>query len=70
MILIAPIMVGFVGYATHSASFGLINGAGNFTPNLIVALIDGVIGRGANVEKDRANENDDPYKSHERCDVL
>ncbi len=44
-VLIWPIIVNFIGSATRSVSFSLINGSGNTKMNLAVAIIDGIIGR-------------------------
>lgn len=44
-ILIVPIILNFLGGATRSVAFSLINGSGNTRLNLAVALIDGVISR-------------------------
>lgn len=44
-ILIWPIILNFFGSCTRSISFSLINGSGNTNLNLLVAIIDGVIGR-------------------------
>ncbi len=44
-ILIYPIVLNFFGAATRSISFSLINGSGNTSLNLAVAIIDGVISR-------------------------
>lgn len=44
-ILIIPIILNFMGAATRSISFSIINGSGNTKLNLAVALIDGVISR-------------------------
>ena len=40
-----PVILNFFGAATRSISFSLINGSGNTKLNLLVAIIDGIIGR-------------------------
>ena len=44
-ILTAPIVLNFIGSATRSISFSIINGSGNTKLNFAVAIIDGVISR-------------------------
>lgn len=44
-IIIMPVILNFFGCATRTGAFSLINGSGNSRLNLLVALIDGVIGR-------------------------
>ena len=44
-ILILPIIINFVGSASRSVSFSLINGSGNTKLNLAIALIDGIFAR-------------------------
>lgn len=44
-ILTFPIILNFIGAATRSVSFSLINGSGNTKLNLAVAIIDGIISR-------------------------
>ena len=43
--IILPIVLNFFGAATRSGAFSIINGSGNSRLNLLVALIDGMIGR-------------------------
>lgn len=45
IILVSPIILNFIGSATRSISFSLINGSGNTKLNFAVAIIDGVISR-------------------------
>lgn len=44
-LVVMPVILNFFGCATRSGAFSLINGSGNSKLNLLVALIDGVIGR-------------------------
>ena len=44
-LVVMPVILNFFGCATRSGAFSLINGSGNSRLNLLVALIDGVIGR-------------------------
>ena len=44
-LVVMPIILNFFGCATRSGAFSLINGSGNSTLNLLVAFIDGMIGR-------------------------
>lgn len=44
-IIILPSIVGAYGAATRCFAFGIINGSGNSKLNLLVAIIDGMIGR-------------------------
>ena len=44
-ILTAPIVLNFIGSATRSISFSIINGSGNTKLNFAVAIIDGIISR-------------------------
>ena len=44
-LIIWPSILNFFGAATRSGAFSLINGSGNSTLNLLVALIDGIIAR-------------------------
>ncbi|MGX8715426.1 MAG: MATE family efflux transporter [Lachnospiraceae bacterium] len=44
-LVILPIILNFFGSALRSGAFSLINGSGNSKLNLLVALIDGMIGR-------------------------
>ena len=44
-VLVGPILLNFVGAATRSVAFALINGSGNSRLNLAVALIDGLVSR-------------------------
>lgn len=44
-LIIWPMILNFFGAATRSGAFSLINGSGNSTLNLLVALIDGIIAR-------------------------
>lgn len=44
-ILILPSVVGAYGSAGRCFAFGIINGSGNSTLNLLVAIIDGIIAR-------------------------
>ena len=44
-LVVMPVILNFFGCATRSGAFALINGSGNSRLNLLVALIDGVIGR-------------------------
>ena len=44
-VLVGPMLLNFVGSATRSVAFALINGSGNSRLNLAVALIDGLISR-------------------------
>ena len=44
-ILVLPTLINFLGAATRSIAFSLINGSGNSRLNLAVAIIDGVISR-------------------------
>lgn len=43
--IIWPVILNFFGAATRSISFSLINGSGNTKLNLLVAIIDGIMGR-------------------------
>ncbi|MBQ6564849.1 MAG: MATE family efflux transporter [Clostridia bacterium] len=44
-ILVLPTLVNFVGSATRSVAFSIINGSGNSRLNLAVAIIDGICSR-------------------------
>ena len=44
-IVIWPIILNFYGAATRAGAFAIINGSGNSTLNLLVAIIDGMIAR-------------------------
>lgn len=44
-LIILPIILNFFGCALRAGAFSLINGSGNSKLNLLVALIDGMIGR-------------------------
>ena len=44
-IVIWPIVLNFYGAATRAGAFAIINGSGNSTLNLLVAIIDGMIAR-------------------------
>ncbi|MBR2528644.1 MAG: MATE family efflux transporter [Blautia sp.] len=44
-LIIVPMVLNFYGAATRSGAFSIINGSGNSRLNLLVAIIDGVIGR-------------------------
>ena len=44
-LIIVPVVLNFVGAATRSGAFAIINGSGNSRLNLLVAVIDGMIGR-------------------------
>ncbi|MDO4466820.1 MAG: MATE family efflux transporter [Bacillota bacterium] len=44
-IIILPSIVGAYGAASRCFAFGIINGSGNSKLNLLVAIIDGIIGR-------------------------
>lgn len=44
-IIILPSIIGAYGAATRCFAFGIINGSGNSKLNLLVAIIDGMIGR-------------------------
>lgn len=43
--VVMPVILNFFGCATRTGAFSLINGSGNSKLNLLVALIDGMIGR-------------------------
>lgn len=44
-IIIVPSVIGAYGAATRCFAFGIINGSGNSKLNLLVAILDGMIGR-------------------------
>lgn len=44
-IIILPVLLNFLGAATRCFAFGIINGSGNSRLNLLVAILDGMIGR-------------------------
>ena len=44
-VIILPVMLNFLGASTRCFGFGIINGSGNSKLNLLVAILDGIIGR-------------------------
>ena len=44
-LVVMPVILNFFGCATRAGAFSLINGSGNSRLNLLVALIDGIMGR-------------------------
>ena len=44
-VLVAPIVICFIGACARAVGFSLINGSGNSRMNLMIAIFDGIIAR-------------------------